>query len=191
MRSLLPVFRTFATLLALAVLTTGCTLVAPQYSVSIQNVQKARDTLAAPVKVGNFANEPGPGNAASISMRGTALQSPYEKSYAKYLEEALRQELRLAVRLASDGDTEISGTLLKNDISAAIGTATGDISARFVIRRGSDTRYDKVKSAHHEWESSFAAAIALPRAQLEYPNLVQKLMAELFADPDFSRAINP
>jgi hypothetical protein len=84
----------------------------------------------------------------------------------------------------------VSGALQKNDINAAgFGTATGDIAARFVVKRGGEVRYDQVKSIHDEWDSSFAGAVAIPRAQQRYPVMVQKLLAALYADPDFVQAL--
>jgi len=40
-----------------------------------------------------------------------------------------------------------------------------------------------------EWDSSFAAAIAVPRATQQYPLIVQKLLRELYSDPAFISAI--
>jgi hypothetical protein len=79
--------------------------------------------------------------------------------------------------------------LLKNNVDANIGTATGTISARFIVKRGDEVRYDSVKTATTQWDSSFAAAIAIPRATQEYPLIVQKLLASLYADPAFMQAI--
>lgn len=170
-------------------LITGCTMMAPQYSSSMQNVQKLRDSGNYSVKVGEFTSINSSGNPVGISLRGSQLLSPYNNSYSNYLAEAIKQELSLSGKLSADTDMEISGVLLKNDINAAIGTASGNIEAQFVLKKAGQKRYDQVKTVHHEWDSSFAAAIALPRAQLEYPNLVQKLLAALYADPAFLEAL--
>jgi hypothetical protein len=84
----------------------------------------------------------------------------------------------------------VSGALQKNDISIPpVGNGRSDIAARFVLKRNAEVRYDQVKSAHDEWDSSFVGAVAIPRAQNEYPTLVQKLLAELYADPAFLAAL--
>lgn len=44
-------------------------------------------------------------------------------------------------------------------------------------------------SVRHEWESSFLGAIAIPNAVANYAPAVQKLLAELLADPAFRAAI--
>ena len=178
-----------ATLVA-ASLSTGCTMVAPNYSPSLMNVQKLKDSQAQNLKVGAFKTEPGKGNANPISIRGSSLNSPYGGSYANYLAEALKQELSMAGKFSPDAQIEVSGAIRRNDINAA-GTskASGEIEARFVVTRGGAVRYDQVKAILDEWDSSFVGAVAIPRAQQRYPVMVQKLFAALFADPAFIEAL--
>jgi hypothetical protein len=176
--------------LSAIVLSSGCSLMAPRYTASIDNVQKIKDADTQPAKVGSFESTPGKGNANPISIRGSSLASPYDSSYAKYIAEALRQDLELAGKLAPDANIEISGALQKNDIDVrAVGSATGDLEARFVVKRAGETKYDQVKTIHDVWESSFVGAVAIPRAQARYPVMVQKLLAELYADPAFIEAL--
>lgn len=173
-----------------AVMASGCSMMAPQYSPSIDNVQILKDAGVAASKLGKFDASPAQVNVNGISLRGSTLQSPYANSYALYLAEAIRQELILAGKLGADSSIEISGTLLKNDIDVSgVSIGTGDMEARFVVRKGESKLYDKIKTVHSEWESSFAGAVALPRGQQEYPRLVQRLLAALYADPDFLKAL--
>lgn len=164
-------------------------MTAPRYTASIDNVQKLKDGAIQPARVGTFRADPEKDNAKTISLRGSSLASPYNNSYAEYLAEALKQELSMAGKLAPDAQIEVSGALQKNDISIPISTGTGDITARFIVTRGGAVRYDQVKSIHDQWESSFVGAIAIPRAQEQYPVMVQKLLAELYADPAFIQAL--
>lgn len=160
--------------LAAIALCSGCSMMAPRYTASVENVQKLKDFDPQPIKVGKFESTPGKGNANPISLRGSSLVSPYQSSYADYLAEALRQDLELAGKLAADAKIEISGALQKNDIDiAGLGSGNGDLAARFVVTRAGEIRYDQVKSVHDVWDSSFVAAIAMPRAQARYPIMVQ------------------
>lgn len=171
-------------------ITSGCSTKAPPYSASMENVQLLKDAGTISAKVGKFDSIPGSGNSQSISLRGSSMTSPYDDSYAAYLTEAIKQELSLAGKLKPDTDIEISGSLLKNDIDiSGFSTGTGDIQARFVLKKGEQVRYDQIKTIHNEWESSFAGAVAVPRGQQQYPNLVQKLLATLYADRDFLAAL--
>jgi hypothetical protein len=114
------------------------------------------------------------------------MSSPVGSGYADYLAAALRQELELAKLLDAGSRTDVTGVLLKNDISAGgISTNSGEIAANFTVRRDGVVRYQAVKSATMSWESGFAAAVAIPAAQQSYPQLVQRLLSSLFSDPAF------
>jgi len=176
--------------LLLAAATSGCSMMAPQYSASIDNVQKLKDGGVMASKVGKFDSSPDKANANPISLRGSSLVSPYDNSYAAYIVEAIKQELSLAGKLNSGADIEISGVLLKNDIDASgLGTASGDIAAKFIVKKSGIERYNQTKTIHHEWDSSILGAVAIPRAQQMYPQLVQKLLTALYTDQDFLQAL--
>ncbi len=181
--------RNLVFLAAVSLFGTGCSLMAPQYTGSIENVQKLKSGSLQPVKVGEFASTPSKVNANPISIRGSMLASPYDASFGKYVAEALKIELSLANKNAATSDFELSGELLANDINAAgFSTGTGNMEARFVVKKSGAIRYDQVKNITHEWPSSFVGAVAIPRATQEYSNLVQKLLAALYADPLFQES---
>lgn len=181
--------RMFA-LISLVAMASGCSFMAPQYSASLTNVQKLKDAGEISAKVGEFSSAKDPANVNPISIRGSSLDSPYAGSYALYLAEAIKQEFSLAGKLSPGADVEISGVLQKNDIDASgISKGTGMMEARFVVKKSGQIRYDQVKLVNSEWESSFAGAIALPKAQQEYPVMVQKLLAMLYGDTAFIKAL--
>ncbi|MDO8652049.1 MAG: hypothetical protein Q7R66_07660 [Undibacterium sp.] len=172
--------------LAMALLSTGCSLMAPQYTASVENAQALKDAGNFTAKVGEFSSKDDPANANPITVRGSSLASPYQNSYANYLAEAIKQELSLASKLSPDANLEISGVLLKNDIDASgINVGFASIEARFVVKKNGKVRYDQVKSVKHEFPSSFAGAVAIPRAVQEYAFAVQKLLVQLYTDKAF------
>ena len=65
------------------------------------------------------------------------------------------------------------------------------MEARFLVKSAGLVRFDKVKRIEHQWESSFAGAVAIPLAANNYPVMVQKLVGSLVNDPDFVQAIRP
>lgn len=140
-------------------------------------------------KVGSFASTPGPGNANPISLRGTSMVSPYADSYAAYVAEAIKQELTTAHKLSPTADLELSGMVIKNDVDAAIGTGRANIEVRMIVKKAGKVNYDQVKQVSHQWDSSFAGMVAIPRAMQEYPLMIQKLLASLYAAPAFLTAI--
>lgn len=118
-----------------------------------------------------------------------AVASPYG-SFTSYLAEALKQELDDARLLNPTSPTEISAVLLRNSLNAAgISTGVAEIEAQFTVRNGGKIKYEKTKVARHTWDSSFAGAIAVPKAQQNYPVVVQKLLGLLFSDPEFISAL--
>lgn len=183
-------FTTVLLALVVSVLSTGCAMMAPEYTASLDNVQTLRDSGSYTAKVTDFQAGADKTYANPISIRGSSLVSPYGESYARYITEALKQELTMAKKLSTDSSVEISGTVLKNDIDIS-GFTTGwaEVQARFIMKRSGQVRYDQVKSVKHEFESSFAGAVAIPKAVQEYPVAVQKLLAQLYNDKEFIAAL--
>ena len=171
----------------------ACSLTAPKYNAAMENVDKLRDAGLGKARVAKFTADPSLKNDVNrLTIRGGHYESPYDKSFVAYLEEAIRQELDDARLLDAGANTEVSGVLIRNDLDGSgFSTGTADIEARFLVKRDSTVRYDKVQSAHHEWESSFMGAKAIPAAAQNYPTVVQKLLAKLFGDSDFLAALKP
>ena len=102
----------------------------------------------------------------------------------------LEAELEKAGLLAPMSDTSITADIQENEVDA-FGVNTGEASVRveFRVVRGGQTVFRKTVSAVHSWESSFIGAIAIPRAQASYPKLIEKLLANLYAEPDFKKVL--
>jgi hypothetical protein len=166
----------------------GCATKAPPYQPSIDNVTVLKKSATTGASVGAFAVQAGAKGGASLSLRAAEMTPP-AGTYADYLAGALKAELELAQRLNPKATIDISGLLVKNNIDAGgISTNSGEIEAQFIVRRDGAVRFDKVKRASSQWESSFAGAVAIPKAQQQYPLLVQSLLAALYADADFQAA---
>lgn len=179
--------RKLAALGAVVLLASGCALKAPTYQPSLDNVGLLK-SAASSAAVGSFTVQAGV--PAAIGLRGNSMSSPVGGDYAAYLADAIRQELALAGKLDPKSKVEISGVVTRNDIAAAgISTNSGEIEARIVVRNDGAVRFDKVKRAELTWESSFVGAIAIPRAQQQYPLIVQRLLGDIWADADFQKAI--
>lgn len=178
-----------AAVLAAALVLSACAIKAPLYQASIDNVEAIK-RVPNKMAVGAFKVQPGIEGASSIGLRGNPMASPVGSDYAAYLAEALKQELTLAGKLDATSRIEIGGVVLKNDIAAAgISTNSGEMQVRFTVMRDGQTRYDRTLAATLSWESSFVGAIAVPKAQENYPRIVQKLIGTLWADADFQNAI--
>lgn len=169
----------------LVALTTGCTIMAPSYMPDYTVLDALRRQHLRGIAIEPI--EPKDSNAGvnSISLRGSQLTST-SGSYAQYLEDAIKSDLIEAMMLDPNSTFRLSATLLKNDIDVTgFSTGVGTIEVKFSINRESITLFDKTLAAETEFESSFARAVAIPKAQTEYPNLVRALLIKLYTDKEF------
>lgn len=168
---------------SICVAATACSIQAPPYQVSLENVQSIKTSKISPVSVGEFGISK---KLNSISLRGSGMYSPIEKSYGKYLADALQQELKLAKLWSGVSSNIISGEILTNDIDiSGFSEGTGEISAKFEITQNGEVKFSKVIESTITFDSSFVGAIAIPNGQNNYKNLVQSLIKNLFQDKDF------
>lgn len=166
--------------------TAACSTPAPMYQPSVDNVLTLKRGGTAAVRTGEITNA---GDNRPM-LRATPMASPYENSYGEYLRTALRLELTEAGRFNEQAAIEVGGVLIKNDIDVyGFKTGIGQIGARITVKRSGALRYDKEVSATHEWPSSFFGMIAIPTARDNYLQVVQKLLKQLYADPEFIAAI--
>jgi hypothetical protein len=174
----------------LVTLLSACSSVAPKYNTNFDNVEKLRGSKLESVAVGTVTKSDKGNDVDRLTIRGGAYKSP-NGSYAAYLQEAMRQELADARLLDPTSQLELSGVLLRNELDGSgVSIGFAEIEARFVVKRAGAVRFDKVKAARHEWESSFVGAVAIPAAQQNYPIVVQKLLTTLYSDPDFRKALS-
>ena len=170
-------------------LISACSTPAPRYQPSIENVETLKRS-SGPLTVGVFAIKPGMPNANAVGLRAASMVSPVGADYAAYLGDAIRQELELAGKFSSVSKVEVSGVLTRNEINAGgMSTNDGSLEALFTVTKDGVVRYNKSKRAVASWESSFAGAIAIPKAQQQYPLLVQSLLGQLVGDAEFQAAV--
>jgi hypothetical protein len=169
---------------------TGCSTVAPSYSGSRQNIEAINSIGEFKFAVDRFTDFDGPDNRKELSMRGSTATSPYGKTFASYIESAVRQDLSISGKFLDSSRNRISGVLLKNDVDASgFSTGTGICEVEFSLINDSNVLFKKRITQNHQWESSFAGAVAIPKATNEYPVMVEKLLNKLFNDNDFIVAV--
>ncbi|WP_144630856.1 hypothetical protein [Bordetella genomosp. 13] len=166
----------------------GCSMSAPNYQPSVDNVETLKKAGDFKAKVSEFKNEPSNENRYPIGMRGASMTSPYQDSFAGYLAEAVTQELKLADRYDPASQVDISGVLLKNNVDT-FPRGAGSMEARFIVTNAGQVRYDQVKSTETVWRTSFMGAVAVPNAIAAYPDMVRKLISTLFNDQAFLDAL--
>jgi hypothetical protein len=158
------------------------------YQASIDNTEVLLAHPSDKLSVGHVDAAAGVANQ-HLSVRGSELTGGPDGTFSGYLRDALMIELKAAGRFDPNSTTRIDGTLTHNELDGgAVKNAKAVLAARFVVNRNGKAVYDKTLTAAHQWESSFIGAIAIPAAFQNYPAAMQKLVAQLFNDPEFIQA---
>ncbi len=182
-----PLVRCFSLVLLTLALVACVSPPAPKYQPAISNTElllKGQGKLA----VGDFVAAKGVSNQ-SLAVRASELKGGgSDGTFSGYLQDAMRTELQTSARYDVTSDLRISGVVTRNELSAGVGTGTATLGAEFVLTRNRQVCFKKTLVAEHQWGSSFIGAVAIPAAFNNYPTAVQKLLGELFADPDFIAA---
>lgn len=157
------------------------------YQPSIDNSERLLSDRSK-LDVGRFEAAAGVENRR-LGMRGSSLNGGSDGTFSTYLKDALVIELTEAGRFQPMAATVVSGRLVENRMSAA-GSSQGKatMAADFVVMRGGEQVYARTIRVENTWEASFIGAIAIPAAIQGYSATVQKLLGELFSDPEFRRA---
>ncbi|MEQ1661814.1 MAG: hypothetical protein ABL877_03880 [Thiobacillus sp.] len=175
--------------LILAATLSGCALNVPSYSPRYEVIDQLKKKSINKLSVGDFQPVDPKADVNRITLRGSPLQ-PESGTYADYLENALRSDLsEIGVYDPASG-TRLDATLLKNDIDVSgFSTATGVISVRLNVSQQSKQVFEKIYMANIQFDSSFVGAVAIPRGQAEYPNLVRTLLQQIYLDSAFIEAV--
>ena len=181
-----------ATLALTAVVLTGCaSFVAPTYSPDYPSIDRLKTSQLGKIAVGEFQPRSPEAPVNKITLRGAPFVTT-QGSFAQYLEEAIRSDLTELRVLDPKADTRIDATLLKNDMDVSgINTVVGFIDVIFSVIKSGETGHETIYSDKTQFESSFAAAVAVPKGQSEYPRLVRTLLQTIYADPAFIAAVKP
>ncbi|WP_439608730.1 hypothetical protein [Hydrogenophaga sp.] len=182
----------WAALASITVLLTGCaSFVAPTYSPDYPSIDRLKASQLGKVSVGVFQPRSAEAPVNRITLRGAAF-APASGTFAEYLENAIRSDLTELRVLDPNAGTRIDATLLKNDIDVSgINTGEGFMDVKLTVSKGGKAVHEKVYSARTQFESSLAAAVAVPKGQSEYPRLVRTLLQTIYADPAFIAAVQP
>lgn len=157
----------------------------PQPSMSTLEAVRSGDIPA--MRVGTFAPAPGVDDK-SIGSRAVSLDPP-GGSFAKYLGSALENDLRMGGKLDPKADLVLEGLLTASDLNTGMDTGTGNLGAKFSLKRDGKSIFEKNLLVQSQWDSSFLGAVAIPEAINQYTALYDKLATALFTDSDFKAAL--
>lgn len=173
-------------MLTLIMLTTGCaTYMAPSYTPDYPALDNLKRQKVPKIAIESVEPKNPNETVNKITLRGAMLASA-SGSYAQYLEDAIKSDFIDANLLDQNSLLRLSAFLLNNNIDiSGFSTGYGKIEAKFSINRNGAAVFVKKIAAETEFESSFAGAVAIPKGQNEYPNLVRELLKKLYTDKEF------
>lgn len=177
---------------AVLALLAGCaSFVAPAYSPDYPTLDRLKTQSLDKVSVGRFEPRAAEAPVNKITLRGAPF-APASGTFVDYLEQAIRSDLHELRLLDPNATARIDATVLKNDIDVSgLSTGEGHMQVELTVSRDGRPVHQKVYTASTRFDSAFAAAVAVPKGQSEYPNLVRALLQTIYADPAFAAALRP
>lgn len=175
---------------AAATLVSGCaSFTAPAYSPHYETIDRLKKINIEKLSVGEAQPRDTNAPVNTITLRGAPLTSP-SGTFANYLENAIRSDLMELGLYDPKSTTRIDAVILKNEIDVSgFSTGYGAMEVKLTINKKGALTFEKVYLVNTQFESSFAGAVAIPKAQNEYPNLVRALLQKVYADPAFIEAV--
>lgn len=174
----------------LSLLLTGCsTLVAPSYSADYSLVDSIKRQGLTKTSVGKAQPDDIKAKVNQITLRASPLTAG-DTTFAGYVGNALASDLKDAGLFDANAPRRIDIVLLANNIDVSgFSQGSGQIEIELTVTNAGNILLRKKYSAQTKFESSFAGAIAIPRGQIEYPNLVRSLLSKVYQDADFLNAM--
>ena len=168
----------------------GCTtLVAPPYAPDYSMIDQLKRERLRPVAVDESTPTDPEASVNRITLRGAPFRPP-SGTFADYLTSAIRSDLADLGILDPRSDRKIHAQLLRNELDVSgIVTGEGRIAILLTITKAGARVFEREYQADTSFESSFMAAIAVPKGQSEYPRLVRALLARVYTDPAFLAAL--
>jgi hypothetical protein len=172
-------------LLPIIGLISGCSLEPTVYTTDYETINRLKNISMDKVAIGDVQPKDPTASVNKISLRAATL-APKRGSFATYLEDALRNDLRGLGIYDASSTTQINVIILKNDIDiSGFNIGNGLMEIKLTVNKNGLLKLDKKYSAKTEFESSFAGAVAITNGQNEYPKLVKTLLKNIYTDSDF------
>jgi len=168
--------------IGLVFIISGCSMKGVEFTPNFNSINDLKDgdlkavSVKPQTRIGN--------TSISVGRGSNVMTSPYGGTFQDYLSISLKEELQEASLYNKNSNIEISTRLLKNIIDTGISVGTAELSANFIIQIDQKEVFNKTYEIKHEWESSFAAASAIPVTLDNYPIAIQMLIDKFLLDTD-------
>lgn len=170
--------------LFIVVFVSGCSTKGVEFKPDYNSINEIKDNNLQTVSVNHGVFNASQKNHVSLGRGSNKMLSPYGGSFQRYLEISLEEELKQASIYDNQSDMKIEVKLLKNLLDTGMSIGTADLSANFMILSRDKKVFNRTYDVHHEWDSSFVAAIAIPNTVNNYPIAMQKLIDSFLLDKE-------
>lgn len=170
-------------LAACTVVVGGCAIPRPlpPYQASLVNQQSLSRLPRGAVYRVETVGEPA---TIENSVRAYRITAPGGGSWGSYLHDGIRNELTTSGNYDANAASTIKVTL----VAVQLHDGNAHLSARFVVERGPQVRFDKMLHVDGRWRTSMVGAIAVPAASQGAAAIFQDLLSQFFNDPDFAKS---
>jgi len=176
---------TIAVLVGLMTLSTGCTYNVTPYSASAENVKKMSSLGVSKFQLSQAADSRGKESSNACRAAGPVSVSEKDGSYAGYIVNAFRSELKVADLLDESAVKQISIKVDKVDFDSAIGGGKWFIDLTLSNGANSIT-----SSTTHDFESYFVADRACQAVAEAFPSAVKQAIDNVISDPNFPKLVS-
>jgi hypothetical protein len=184
MKNLIKLFVPFS-----IIFLSGCATLAPNYSPDFSAIDGLRNANLQKLDVGDFQPRDPNAKVNKISIRAANLIAK-EGSFALYVENAIRSDLKEAGLLDSTSSTKLKATITQNDLDITkFTTGSGVMEAELTISKNGNQTFKKSYIVKTVFDSSFLGGVAIGNAQAHYPSLVRTLLQKIYTDQDFMNAL--
>ena len=179
-------FKNILFYVGLVLFISGCSSKGIEFTPNFNSINELKDSnlKTMTVQKNNFSSVEAQAKTILVGRGTNKMLSPYGGSFQEYLEISLKEELMQASLYGDSSNIKIITELLTNKLNTGMSIGTADLSADFKILMSEKEVFNKTYNIHHEWESSFAAAVAIPSTLENYPIAMQKLIDKFLFDTD-------
>lgn len=172
----IPVLATF--------ILTGCGIKTSEYTVSADNVQKLRSHNNVKLGVSKFTAVV-PGENSILCRLADTVETPNDEAFEMYIENALKDELKMAGIYDENADIKLTGKVKKVSASTMLGNAYWSFDINVSSSNGKNFDLE----SRRDYGSAFLALTACNNMGSSFGPSVKKLIEDIITHPKFNELI--
>ncbi len=164
---------------------TGCGLKTSEYNISADNVVELKNLKDVKIAVDDFTSVNKDENQILCRLAET-ITTPKGESFSKYIENALKSELKMAGIYDKNSELKLSGKLIKIYGSSMLGNAYWEIEVKILSNNGKELSV----RTKREYPSAFVGFTACNNMATSFSPTVRNLVNDIIKHEDFISLLN-